>query len=352
MINNKNILKSIKSALQVILLTLVSFNWGFSQTLDEEIGFIYVKAEYLYETGRYDEAITEYTIVIDKNPKYKEALAHRGLAKFAFGYTQDAQKDALTSIELNGIQAESAALLGRTFASLNEYVAAISSMTAAISLDDKNGDYFEWRAAYYEEIGKLTQACQDYTQAYAYGNQNVGSKVKSLCGNKTGNTTKPDIVDNTPKRNQEPNINPNEVGKDEVLSDGHRENSDEYNTGHTEDTEHQVQEEVVPKEDDTVNNFVIDDDLSIEISGQELGHRKINEIPSILILADENGKVTVNICVNKMGEVTKAEFNPSLSTVAKKSLVSLALRKAKEFEFAPGKYDFQCGIMVFKIKGL
>lgn len=351
MINNKNILKSMKLAFNVVLLTLISFNWGFSQTLDEEIGFIYVKAEYLYETGRYDDAIAEYTIVIEKNPKYKEALAHRGLAKFASGYIKDAQKDALTSIELNGIQAESAALLGRTFASLNEYVAAIGSMTAAISLDDKNGDYFGWRASYYEEIGKLTQACQDYTHAYDYGNQSVGTKVKSLCGNKSGSTTKPEIVDNTPKRNQVPNINPNEVGKDEVLSDGHRENTDEY-TDQIEDSEHQVEEEIVPKDDNTVNNFVIDDDLSIEISGQELGHRKINEIPSILILADENGKVTVNICVNKMGEVTKAEFNPSLSTVAKKSLVSLALRKAKEFEFAPGKYDSQCGIMVFKIKGI
>ena len=112
-----------------------------------------------------------------------------------------------------------------------------------------------------------------------------------------------------------------------------------------------VYDENIPKNDDSVNSFVIDEDLTISISGQELGLRKIKEVPSILILADENGKVTVNICVNKEGVVTKAEFNGTLSTIAKKSLVSLALRKAKEFEFTPGKYDIQCGIMEFNIKG-
>lgn len=42
-----------------------------AQVLDEETGFIFVKAEYLFETGRYDEAITQYNAVIAKDPKYK-----------------------------------------------------------------------------------------------------------------------------------------------------------------------------------------------------------------------------------------------------------------------------------------
>ena len=40
-----------------------------------------------------------------------------------------------------------------------------------------------------------------------------------------------------------------------------------------------------------------------------------------------------------------------MSTIVQKSLVSLALRKAKEFEFAAGKYESQCGIIIFEVKG-
>jgi hypothetical protein len=49
--------------------------------------------------------------------------------------------------------------------------------------------------------------------------------------------------------------------------------------------------------------------------------------------------------------VIKAEFNSRLSTIAKKSLVSLAMRKAREFEFSASSYDMQCGLMIFEIKG-
>jgi len=104
-----------------------------------------------------------------------------------------------------------------------------------------------------------------------------------------------------------------------------------------------------PAEDFTVNKVEIDEDLFIEISGQGLGKRKIAEVPSIIILPDEAGKVTVNFCVNREGRVISAEYNGQLSTINKKSLVTFAIRKAQEFEFGPGEYDSQCGIMVFHI---
>lgn len=335
-----------------------------AQVLDEETGFIFVKAEYLFETGRYDEAITQYNAVITKDPKYKNALIKRGLAKYALAAYKGAKMDAMQFIEVNGISAESAGLLGRSFAAMNDANAAINCLTAAISLDDKNTDFYEWRAAILENEGQLLKACKDYETAMNLGSAAAESKAKNLCGiskNQSNNKPKVKVI------NQEPDqpstvetpvetTNPGEIQKDEVLSEGTQEPTGEV-TENTEtpttidDSEHPVIDESLPKEDNTVNSFVIDEDLTIEVSGQELGRRAISETPSILILADENGKVTVNICVNKSGTVTKAEFNGSMSSIAKKSLVSLAIRKAKEFEFAPGKYDSQCGIMVFKIKG-
>ena len=117
-----------------------------------------------------------------------------------------------------------------------------------------------------------------------------------------------------------------------------------------EPTETPVDDPTIPKEDDFRQLVEIDEELSIDIYGQGLGRRKITVVPSILIIADETGTVTLDICVNNLGEVTKAEFNGTMSTIAKKSMVNLALRKAKEFTFEKSVYTNQCGYMVFKVK--
>ena len=358
-----------KAPINFILLILLS---GYflplnAQVLDEETGFIYVKAEYLFETGRYDEAITQYNYVIAKDPKYKDALIHRGLAKYAMAAYKGAKMDAIQSIDLKGINAQAAALLGRSFAAMNDKVAAINSLTAAIALDNKNAQFYEWRANTYENDDQMLKACQDYEAALKNGSASAEVKAKNLCGYKVKHTVETPVNDSpvvesnpTPTQPSE-NTDPSVLGENEVLSDGKKEDDTTTKPVDNEptfedpvrvvDDSEPVVDENLPKNDDTVNRFIVDEDLTLEISGQELGKRQIKEVPSILILADENGKVSINICVNKEGTVTIAEFNATMSTIAKKSLVSLALRKAKEFEFAKGKYDSQCGIMVFNIKG-
>jgi len=96
---------------------------------------------------------------------------------------------------------------------------------------------------------------------------------------------------------------------------------------------------------------VIDEDLTLIIRGEGLGKRKVLDQPNILILSDEDGTVAIDICVNKRGKVESAEFNTKLSTIAKKSLVSLSIRKAKDFWFEKNDYKEQCGVIMFKIKG-
>ena len=362
-----------QQAIYILTLWLLSYPLQ-SQVLDEETGFIYVKAEYLFETGRYEEAIPNYNAVITRDAKYKDALIHRGQAKYALAAYKGSKMDAIQSIELKGITAEAAALLGRSFAAMNEIAGGINSLTAAIALDNKNAQFYEWRAGMYEYDQQLLKACQDYEAAMNLGSAGAENKAKNLCGITKTNPTPhtipkkdPTVINHEPTaentNNPKTETNPNDVGENEVMSSGVKENENiptsNADTGQSDvkndttiiDNSDPVYDENIPKNDDSVNSFVIDEDLTISISGQELGLRKIKEVPSILILADENGKVTVNICVNKEGVVTKAEFNGTLSTIAKKSLVSLALRKAKEFEFTPGKYDIQCGIMEFNIKG-
>ena len=61
--------------------------------------------------------------------------------------------------------------------------------------------------------------------------------------------------------------------------------------------------------------------------------------------------VTVEVCVNANGNVEYAEFVAAKSTLTQNSLVSLAIRKAKEFWFEDSDYPKQCGYIRFKIKG-
>jgi tetratricopeptide (TPR) repeat protein len=334
------------------------------QPLDEEIGFLYVKAEYLSETGRFDEAVANYNKVVSRDSLYKDVLLKRGLAKFALGAFKGAKLDALRYMDLKGISAESAALLARSFEAMGQSEAAIQSMTAAIGMASANKDYYMWRAEMYENDDQISSACKDYDTSAKLGNTSAAIKVKALCGGFIqANTVQSNPTVSTqelnPNSQPAPSENPDLSQTDQPVqtsvdttqsTETFNQPQGENEVVHIEDSE-PVQNLNIPQDDGTINNIVIDDELNIEISGQELGKRSIKETPSILILSEENGKVTVNICVDKQGVVTRAEFNSSLSTIALKSLVNLALRKAKEFEFRPGKFDLQCGIMVFNIKG-
>jgi hypothetical protein len=239
--------------------------------------------------------------------------------------------------------------------------AAIYSMTAAIGMVQGNQEYYMWRAEMYENDDQTSAACKDYEASARLGNTSAAIKAKTLCGGYTQqNTTQASTQVNGQVQN--PNVQP-VLSEVPVVVQPVQTSADTSQTVeavnqpqegnevvHIEDSE-PVQDQNLPQDDGTVNNIVIDEELNIEISGQELGKRAIKEIPSILILSEVNGKVAVNICVDREGVVTRAEFNSSMSTIALKSYVNLALRKAKEFEFRPGKYDLQCGIMVFNIKG-
>jgi hypothetical protein len=102
--------------------------------------------------------------------------------------------------------------------------------------------------------------------------------------------------------------------------------------------------------DNTINKIYIDEDLTLEIR-DGIGSREIRELPDMLILSDNSGIVAVDICVDKFGQVDKAEVNRDKSTIYTASLVNLALRKSKEIYFERSWKKEQCGSIYFRIKG-
>ena len=346
----------------LIILVFSSSALIFAQTLDEEIGFIYVKAEYLYETGRFDDAVNQYNVVIRQDPKFKDALIKRGMAKNALGAYKGGKMDALQYIDLVGITGPAAATLARAELGMNQKEAALNSFSAAIGIEPGNIEYLETRAKIYEESGQLIKACADWERAMKAGSAFAESKARSLCGiTKTQKPVTQRRSDEVVSSGNPTNTTPNDTPVSEEIeqpvnqsqpSDNVSEANTDYAQGNEEDAVTEPEDDpTIPKEDNYRNVLGIDDDLVIEIYGYGLGRRSIKEVPSILILSDEDGIVSLDVCVNHKGEVTKAEFNPSLSTTAKKSLVSLAIRKSREFIFDGAIYPVQCGVMQFKIKG-
>ncbi|MFZ1705088.1 MAG: hypothetical protein WAT79_12135 [Saprospiraceae bacterium] len=314
--------------------------------LDEEIGFQYVKAEYLFETNRFEECITEYNQVIIRNPAYKDALVKRAIAKYNLGAYKGAKLDAIQSIDLNGITSQAAFILGKTENAMGNEDAAINSISAAICLQAEV-EYLELRAMLYEKNQFLLKACEDYQEAAKLGSNMGAQKSRFLCGEVKNKPSNPVVTENTQHDDEGLPVNTNPPATN-------NDNTQEQFPSDRQDNDYEEEAPVIdptiPTEDNFRQNVEIDEELSISIYGQGMGRRKILVTPSILIIADENGNVTLDVCVNNLGEVTKAEFNASLSSIAKKSMVNLALRKAKEFTFEKSVFTNQCGYMVFKVK--
>lgn len=354
----------------VFIFSIFVFTLTRAQVLDEEIGFKIVKAEYLINTERFEDAIKELNDIIKQNANFKNAMLLRAETKYKLAAYKGAKQDAIDFINQNGITARAASILGKADYALGMNDACFNSISAAIILGEKEAKLFEIRAEIYENRNQKISACEDWQLAAKLGSTKGAINARRNCGAKTEMPQEPKHSDDSPitegnhndnsgigtKPTTEP-IDTSKVKEGEVLSNGTT-TSGQTNTSTpapaTQDSaksNNGTSDLLIPEEDNTVNEITIDEDLVLDIYGQGLGKRAILERPSILILAEKDGLVTVEICVNKEGRIDYAEFVASKSTLNQNSLVSLAIRKAKEFWFEESEYPKQCGFIKFKIKG-
>ena len=336
-------------------------NMGLAQSFEEEVGFKYVKAEYLLNTQRFDDAVKELNDIIKQNPSYKNALLLRGETKYKLAAYKGAKLDAMQSIELQGISGTAASILGRSEFAMENFDAALASISAAIGLGLTDEKLFLERADIYMKKSMQNKACEDWNIAARNGSTTAAINGKKYCGLETVSapiTAKPTDDDNhiivsdkptNPQTEQSTIVDQNTVSNSPDSSMDNQVASSESDPVTTSPTQSYIP---IPEENDTPNEIVIDEDLTLAIKGQGLGLRRILERPSILILSETEGVVTVEICVNENGRVEYAEYNAARSTIDTKSLVSLAVRKAGEFWFERNDYPKQCGFIYFKIKGI
>jgi len=351
----------------IIVFSAVS---GMSQNYEEEISFQYVKAKYLVDTERWDEGLKILSEIIKKDENYENAMLLRAECKFMLAAYKGAKMDLLAHLGNKGVTAENSAWLGRTMYALEEKEGALNCITSALYLDPENPKLFELRGEIYAEQGNDVSACEDWNNAYKYGSGKAEYYLQKNCGMTNGNPIVTKVPETKKPTYQEPKKDngPITEGKrveDDLENDGkvsavdNTENNgmddskmdSEMNENKVENVEDTTDELPVPEpEHEKENVIVIDEDLTLTIYGMGLGERKVLDRPSILILSDVDGEVTVDVCVNERGKVESAEYNPKLSTIDKKSLVSLAIRKSKEFWFEKLGKKEQCGYIVFKIQ--
>jgi tetratricopeptide (TPR) repeat protein len=325
-----------------------------AQNLDAEIGFMFVKAEYLMDTDRIEEALKELNEIVNKDATYKNALYLRAMAKYKLASYRGAKADILQFMDLNGVSKEAVSLMAKSDYALKRWDAALVSIESAIAMGEKDEKLHEMRGQIYYDKGEMIKACQSWEAGAKAGSTNAAVNAKKYCGyNPEAEKEKSRGTKTIPRDETSEN---SEGGHTEVDPSGNNtETEDEDIDDEDMDDEDMEEEEVdenMPPEDNTVNNIEIDEELTIEIFGQGLGKRDVIDMPSILILSEVDGTVAVEICVDDRGKVSYAEFAPGRSTIAQNSLVSLALRKAKEFWFEPSEYEKMCGFMLFKVKAL
>lgn len=345
-----------------LLLLALGFTSTYAQGIEEEVEFKYIKANYLLDTERYDDAIKAYSDIIASNPNYKDVLLKRGEAKYQASVYRGTKNDVLQYIETNGVSAYAVELLGLATYKLNEMDAALNSLQAAATLGSQNHRALEYLGDLYKDKGQMLKACEYWQIAAKLGSSSANISAQKACGYTSTPQNNPQQDANTnpydddfkgstnnptqPRRDEDDTLS--KPTKGTVLSGQDNDNSGMDDN----DPIYEEPEEVVkmPPEDNTPNNIEVDEYLSLTVKGQGLGLRKILDQPQILILSDVDGIVAVEVCVNSRGKVESAQLNSAESTTSKKSLVSLAIRKSKEFWFEKNDYEEQCGIIYYNIK--
>lgn len=356
--------------------------------VESEAGFMYVKAKYLYDTDRHDDAIREFNKVIKLDPKHEDVLLLRASSKYALAAYRGAETDVLEYIKLKGINPYATLLLGKAQKALDNVEAAAVTLKSAAALAPSDPSPAELLGDMAEEEGELISACSHYKTAMKLGSSTAKNKAIEVCAD-VGEVRPPkvkkekpmsvgkrledteDTVTEVVKESEEdvievvtdPDLNTDRPAQKEPILDKNPDETERLKaeaekaasttttaqSGTSTEEAVEVVEEVI-EVDDTPRILDIDEDLTIKIQGQGLGTRDLDDQPNILILSESDGVVAIDVCVSKKGKVISADYNQKESSLDKKSLISLAIRKSKDFVFGEGT-DNQCGTLFYMITG-
>ena len=178
LIYNQRIYNTMNKFILILLLSVFSFGLGNSQSIEEEIEFKYIKAKYLLDTERYEDAIKEFTDIIKQDKSYNDVIIQRAKAKYAMAAYKGTKKDVLLFAETRGMNADALMLLGKADYKMGNSEAAINSLLIASQVIDDDPQIFEFLGNMYEEEDKLDEACTAWRKAAKMGSSKASINAK------------------------------------------------------------------------------------------------------------------------------------------------------------------------------
>jgi len=320
-----------------------------AQGLEDDNMVLYVKANVLYESGRYDEAVRMYNRILSNDQNHTNALLMRAKTKYELGAFRGTKMDAMLYIDKAGVNKELIKLMANTELKLSNLKAAHQYVTTALELDPYDAKLYLLSGDISFADGSRNDACEHFALAANLGNKRAVQRMKEKCNGyrpKPSDTRTNDDMSSTsdegmPNIDNSTNVEEEKKGEDGIVTLEDIVKDAEQSSGSTNRTE--------TIDRNATHTIEIDSKLSISI-GDGLGDRRLSSKPSIFMLSDQDGVVVIDLCVNGSGRVIEANFNRDRSTIFRSSLTSLALRKAKDFVFENRSSAEQCGRITYNIK--
>ena len=313
-----------------------------------------MKANVLFDSDRYDEAVRLYNRILKDDPSFSRALFMRGKAKFALGAFKGTKMDILEYIDQRGINEEIVEVMANTEIKLGNDKNALSYFELLTLISPYEGKNFAAAAQLAFGQNDRNKACEYWIKAAKLGDAQ-GAKYASMRCDYNESIHLPskseqpeskveaveDKIQYDPSRIQVV-TNDSVIVEEEIdiVADTNQEESDFIDVSVKTTTPHVDME--------ASQEIEIDEELTLVLNSG-LGKRQVDNLPNILMLSDKSGKVTIDLCVDGSGKVKSADLNNKLTTIFRSSLSSLAIRKAKEIVFMPSLVDEQCGLLVFNI---
>jgi tetratricopeptide (TPR) repeat protein len=162
----------------ILTLTIILSNlFGYSQNSNKH----YIKGVSNFESGKYNDAIEEFTIELNTNPQFKEALFKRGICFILLKDYNQAIKDLSKVIVLDSNNVNAYYNRGLAYKNINEKNKAILDFTETIRiLPVYKLAYFN-RAVIELSQDNFQAACLDLSKASDLGMEDAEEIIKYSC---------------------------------------------------------------------------------------------------------------------------------------------------------------------------
>tara|TARA_Y100001968_G_scaffold213982_1_gene196909 strand:+ start:999 stop:1619 length:621 start_codon:yes stop_codon:yes gene_type:complete len=139
----------------------------------ESAGFYFIRAYNKAEEGDFYGAISDYTKVIEINPRDEKAYNNRGYAKNALKDYQAAILDFNKAIEINPRSVDAFYNRARSHLFLGDNYGSISDNTRALEINPRLADAYLNRGIAKSNLGDKKGACNDYKKAISLGSKST-----------------------------------------------------------------------------------------------------------------------------------------------------------------------------------